>query len=154
MKHVRMRIVVDFPAPFGPRKPTISPRFTSKLILSSARKDPKVFVRSLAEIIASFAIQGPGGLTGGMRDSGVRSEPRWEDASDTCTLAHRSAAHPSDASPGVNREGSPRRTHDRPGYSRSEGQKIPERGGRPSDGSPVRRGPPGPYARPRGPGRL
>jgi hypothetical protein len=25
MKPVRMRIVVDFPAPLGPRKPTISP---------------------------------------------------------------------------------------------------------------------------------
>ena len=25
MKHVRMRIVVDFPAPLGPRKPAISP---------------------------------------------------------------------------------------------------------------------------------
>jgi hypothetical protein len=48
MKQVRMRIVVDFPAPFGPRKPTISPRLTSKLILSTARNDPKLFERSLA----------------------------------------------------------------------------------------------------------
>ena len=48
MKHVRMRIVVDLPAPFGPRKPTISPLSTSKLILSTARNDPKFFVRSFA----------------------------------------------------------------------------------------------------------
>ncbi|KYF95496.1 hypothetical protein BE20_45285 [Sorangium cellulosum] len=40
MKQVRMRIVVDLPAPFGPRKPTTSPRWTSKLTLSSARSDP------------------------------------------------------------------------------------------------------------------
>jgi hypothetical protein len=28
MKQERMRIVVDFPAPFGPRNPTISPGVT------------------------------------------------------------------------------------------------------------------------------
>jgi len=28
MKQARMRIVVDFPAPLGPRKPTISPGAT------------------------------------------------------------------------------------------------------------------------------
>ena len=36
-----MRIVVDFPAPLGPRKPTISPRLTSKLILSRVPERPE-----------------------------------------------------------------------------------------------------------------
>src|SRR5258705_13823409 len=35
-KHVRTRIVVVFPAPFGPRKPTIWPFSTSNEILSTA----------------------------------------------------------------------------------------------------------------------
>jgi hypothetical protein len=30
MKHDRIRMVVDFPAPFGPRKPTMSPGATAK----------------------------------------------------------------------------------------------------------------------------
>ena len=51
-----MRIVVDFPAPLGPRKPKISPRFTSKLILSRARNDPKLFDKSVAWIITSLDI--------------------------------------------------------------------------------------------------
>src|SRR3954447_4381937 len=35
-KHVKTRIVVVFPAPFGPRKPTIYPFSTSKEMLSTA----------------------------------------------------------------------------------------------------------------------
>src|SRR5208283_3453866 len=35
-KHVRTRIVVVFPAPLGPRKPTICPFSTSKEMLSTA----------------------------------------------------------------------------------------------------------------------
>src|SRR3954466_5963219 len=35
-KQVKTRIVVVFPAPFGPRKPTICPFSTSKEILSTA----------------------------------------------------------------------------------------------------------------------
>src|SRR5512136_1411737 len=40
-----MRIVVDFPAPLGPRKPNISPRPTEKEISSTARKSPKRLTR-------------------------------------------------------------------------------------------------------------
>src|SRR5699024_8057101 len=36
----RMRIVVDLPAPFGPRKPWTSPGWTSRLSPSSARSEP------------------------------------------------------------------------------------------------------------------
>ena len=54
MKQVRMRMVVDLPAPFGPRKPTISPRFTSNETLSSALKLPKRLDSSLAWIITSL----------------------------------------------------------------------------------------------------
>src|SRR5258707_1279156 len=37
----RMRMVVDLPAPLGPRKPKISPRATSSVTLSTAVKSPK-----------------------------------------------------------------------------------------------------------------
>ncbi len=40
-----MRIRVDFPEPFGPRKPMISPRFTSKLTSFTAVKAPNRFMR-------------------------------------------------------------------------------------------------------------
>src|SRR5579862_4081423 len=36
-----IRMVVDFPAPFGPRNPKISPRATSIETLSTATKSPK-----------------------------------------------------------------------------------------------------------------
>src|SRR5512147_3208585 len=42
-----MRMVVDLPAPFGPRNPKISPFFTSRLMRSTATKSPNVRVRSL-----------------------------------------------------------------------------------------------------------
>src|SRR5574341_510055 len=42
---VSIRIVVDFPAPFGPRKPKISPFLTSRLMRSTAVKSPKARVR-------------------------------------------------------------------------------------------------------------
>src|ERR1035437_1282757 len=42
-----IRIVVDFPAPLGPRKPKISPRATSRLMPLTATKSPKRFVRFL-----------------------------------------------------------------------------------------------------------
>src|ERR1035437_6942431 len=42
---VSMRIVVDLPAPFGPRKPKISPFCTSKLTRFTAVKLPKRFSR-------------------------------------------------------------------------------------------------------------
>src|ERR1700746_2454505 len=39
----RVRMVVDFPAPLGPRKPKISPRATSIETSSTATKSPKRF---------------------------------------------------------------------------------------------------------------
>jgi hypothetical protein len=45
MKPVIMRIVVDLPAPFGPRKPSTSPRSTANETPSTARLAPKVFTR-------------------------------------------------------------------------------------------------------------
>src|SRR5260370_39273617 len=42
----RMRIVVDLPAPLGPRNPKISPRFTSSETRSTAVKSPKRLTRS------------------------------------------------------------------------------------------------------------
>ena len=45
MKPASMRIVVDLPAPLGPRNPSTSPRATLKLTLSTAVKLPKRLVR-------------------------------------------------------------------------------------------------------------
>ena len=45
-----MLIVVDLPAPFGPRKPNVSPRATSKLTPRTASTSPKDFCRSETSI--------------------------------------------------------------------------------------------------------
>src|ERR1700723_95528 len=45
IKPVIIRMVVDLPAPFGPRKPSTSPRATEKEIPSTARFRPNVLVR-------------------------------------------------------------------------------------------------------------
>src|SRR5438132_8958893 len=47
----RMRRVVVLPAPFGPRKPTISPISTRKEMPRTASTAPKVFRRSRTSII-------------------------------------------------------------------------------------------------------
>src|SRR5690606_15671021 len=46
-------IVVDLPAPFGPRKPRTSPRRTSKLIVSTAVKGPNRLASPSMTIIGS-----------------------------------------------------------------------------------------------------
>ncbi len=45
MYPVSIFMVVDLPAPFGPRKPSISPSFTVKVRLSTAFFAPYCFVR-------------------------------------------------------------------------------------------------------------
>src|SRR5687768_11858050 len=45
-----MRVVVDFPAPLGPRNPYISPRFTTRLTWSTATWSPNLRERSMASI--------------------------------------------------------------------------------------------------------
>src|SRR5436190_23226256 len=55
-----IRIVVDFPAPLLPRKPKISPRRTSKLMLSTATNAPNRRVRprtSIATLSPKGALQ-------------------------------------------------------------------------------------------------
>jgi hypothetical protein len=49
-----MRIVVVFPAPFGPRNPRISPLFTVKEMWSTAVLSPNVFVKFCTSINASL----------------------------------------------------------------------------------------------------
>src|ERR1043166_538219 len=56
----RIRIVVDFPAPLGPRKPKISPWATSTETRSTATKSPNRLVRSCMLTAGPFA-------SGGMR---------------------------------------------------------------------------------------
>ncbi len=50
MKPASMRIVVDLPAPFGPRKPSTSPRATLNVTSSTAVKLPKRLVRPVISI--------------------------------------------------------------------------------------------------------
>src|ERR1051325_5775709 len=53
MNPVIMRIVVDLPAPLGPRKPSTSPRSTVNEMSSTARFGPKAFTRFSILIICS-----------------------------------------------------------------------------------------------------
>src|SRR6476620_4452470 len=65
---VRMRMVVVLPAPLGPRKPTISPRATSKLMFRTATTGPKSLDRFLTSIMGAQRLhQGepPAGRAGG-----------------------------------------------------------------------------------------
>src|SRR5262249_2590131 len=55
-KPARMRRVVLFPAPFGPRKPTISPFWTLNDTSSTAVTAPYTFVRCEASIIQPQAL--------------------------------------------------------------------------------------------------
>jgi hypothetical protein len=52
-----MRISVDFPEPFGPRRPKISPRGTLSVTSSSARNLPKSFVTARTSM--PFALSAP-----------------------------------------------------------------------------------------------
>src|SRR5260370_41506920 len=54
-KHVRIRMVVVFPAPFGPRKPTIWPFWTSNEMLLTAIFRAYLLVRSVTVIIAVYS---------------------------------------------------------------------------------------------------
>jgi hypothetical protein len=47
-----MRIVVDFPAPFGPTKPVTPPSGRSRSISLTARRSPKSLVRPAVRIEA------------------------------------------------------------------------------------------------------
>src|SRR5262249_33032180 len=67
-KHVRMRMVVVFPAPFGPRKPTICPFCTSKETSSTAMLRAYRFDRlSTLIIVRLFSFRGADSLSGLIR---------------------------------------------------------------------------------------
>ena len=55
MKPVSMRMVVDLPAPFGPRKPSTSPRATVKLTSSTACTGPNRLARRSSRTISVIA---------------------------------------------------------------------------------------------------
>src|SRR5207247_3610292 len=57
MNPVIMRMVVDFPAPFGPRKPSTSPRSTVNEMSSTARLGPKAFGPRRAVDYISFTVE-------------------------------------------------------------------------------------------------
>src|SRR5690242_10542450 len=54
MNPVIIRMVVDLPAPFGPRKPKTSPRSTPNEISLTASFAPKALTRFLTVIMGSF----------------------------------------------------------------------------------------------------
>src|ERR1700722_3696690 len=67
-----MRMVEDFPAPFGPRKPNASPRKISKSIPSTAVKLPNRFVRPRARTRTSGTRRRiPGSVTDAERFCGL-----------------------------------------------------------------------------------
>ena len=49
-------MVVDFPAPFGPRKPSTSPSLTEKDTPFTAGKSPKFFFRFLTSSIVRCSV--------------------------------------------------------------------------------------------------
>src|SRR5699024_2839436 len=51
-----MRIVVDFPAPFGPRNPVTWPGWTAKEMSLTATLGPYFFVRPSASIMATRSL--------------------------------------------------------------------------------------------------
>ena len=53
---VIIRIVVDFPAPFGPRNPSTSPSLTEKETPFTASKSPKLFFRFFTSSMVSLRI--------------------------------------------------------------------------------------------------
>src|SRR3954452_709975 len=59
MRPTSIRIVVVFPAPFGPRKPKISPRCSSKETLSTIVLSPMIFVRVVAVSVGVSFIRAP-----------------------------------------------------------------------------------------------
>src|SRR5687768_7553473 len=68
MKPVIMRMVVDLPAPLGPRKPSTSPRSTAKEMPSTARLGPNDFTR------LSMRIMGLGSAGSALADIGAAPE--------------------------------------------------------------------------------
>ena len=52
----KMLMVVDLPAPFGPRKPNVSPRLTSKSMPRTASRSPYRLVSLLTAIAVSSAL--------------------------------------------------------------------------------------------------
>ncbi len=70
-KLASIRMVVDLPAPLGPRKPSTSPRATEKLTASTAVKLPNRLVRPSISISAAS----PGSPAGGNTATTRRCNP-------------------------------------------------------------------------------
>ena len=68
-----MRKVVVLPAPLGPSRPKISPRFTSKVVSATATKLPNVRERSRARIGTSPVSSRPGSSGSGAADEAASS---------------------------------------------------------------------------------
>src|ERR1700734_3445624 len=75
----RILIVVDLPAPFGPRKPKVSPAVTAKLIPRTASISPYRLTRSVTWTTGSLTRRPPacrGGAPPARGGGGSRRAPR------------------------------------------------------------------------------
>src|SRR5690242_20037548 len=72
-----MRIVVDFPAPLGPRKPVTSPGRTVKVRSETAVTDPYRLVSSFISIMAISLPPGAAGVSKAPSRSGVGKSLPW-----------------------------------------------------------------------------
>ena len=70
-----MRMVVDLPAPFAPRKPKISPCCTSSVMPSTATKSPKRLVRPSSSTAAAMASAARGAQRGRRRPGAAPPGP-------------------------------------------------------------------------------
>src|SRR5574340_1176577 len=92
---VSMRIVVDLPAPFGPRKPKISPFCTSKLTPFTTMKLPKRFSRFLTTTAFSLLLAFMASvLPLGGQDRYENVFERWLDGADATDGKARVHEHP------------------------------------------------------------
>src|SRR5438132_4669956 len=89
MKPVIMRMVVDLPAPLGPRKPSTSPRSTVNEMPSTARLAPKAFTRFSILIMQKL----PAPLQGGALSPNSTSELESRSPRSTKDPPHDEALH-------------------------------------------------------------
>ena len=103
-----MRMAVDLPAPFAPRKPKISPRATSKLMPSDSRKRAEP-ARQIADEDRRVAHQRPSALWSRARASSALARARVRSSSACNSAVCASSTSMFVATPALNRSAITRR---------------------------------------------
>src|SRR5258708_17795244 len=96
-----MRMVVVLPAPFGPRKPWISPGSTERLTPSTAVKEPYVLTRASTAIMASGRLRPAMGRAVALGDGEVGGAQVLGPPPDPRRRGARLRVRPQDAPRGV-----------------------------------------------------